>query len=161
MNNISFTKRLVVITYDGLLVLGVTLVGFALLYSLLMLLPDGVESSNAGKLIKFVYLVVASFSFYGWFWTHGGQTLGMKAWNLYLVDRSGKYISWYIAAVRYISAMFSWGGIALLLYYFDVDRWYLTIGLGFSWSLLNKRKLALHDIVTGTQIIYIAKTKKG
>jgi len=161
MNNISFTKRLVVIIYDGLLVLGVTLVGFALLYTLLMLLPDGVESSKTGIAIKSIYLVTASFCFYGWFWTHGGQTLGMKAWNLYLVDRNGKYISWYNALLRYISAIISWGAIAVLLYYFDVERWYLTIGLGFSWSLLDKRNLAWHDIITGTQIIYLEKTKKG
>ena len=161
MNNISFTKRLVVIIYDGLLVLGVTLVAYALLYTLLIMLPDGVESSNIGKAIKTVYLVVSSFFFYGWFWTHGGQTLGMKAWNLYLVDRKGKYISWSVAALRYISAIISWGGIAVLLYYFDVERWYLAIGLGFSWSLLDKHKLAWHDIITSTQIIHLAKSNNN
>lgn len=160
MNNISFTKRIVVVIYDGLLVMGVTLVAYALLYTLLSMLPDGIESSNLGKAIKTIYLVAVSFYFYGWFWTHGGQTLGMKAWNLYLVDRKGKYISWYIAALRYISALISWGGVALLLYCFDVERWYLTIGLGFCWGLLDKHRLAWHDIITGTQIIYLTKNKK-
>jgi len=157
MNNISFIKRLLVIVYDGLLVLGVTLVGYALVFTFFTITPDGFESSTAGKAIKFVYLVVASFSFYAWFWTHGGQTLGMKAWNLYLVDRNGQFISLQIAAVRYISAIVSWAGIAILLYYFGVERWYLSVGLGFSWCLIDKQNLAWHDIITDTQIVYLAK----
>ena len=160
MTNISFSKRLLVIVYDGLLVLGVTLVGYALVFTFFTMTPVGFESTIAGKSIKAIYLVVASFSFYAWFWVNGGQTLGMKAWNFYLVDRKGKFVSWEIAALRYLIAIISWGGIPLLLYYLGVERWYLSVGLGFSWSLLDKHNLAWHDIITGTQIIYLPKNKR-
>jgi uncharacterized RDD family membrane protein YckC len=35
------------------------------------------------------YLLLVCFFFYGGFWVHGGQTLGMRAWRLRLQRRNG------------------------------------------------------------------------
>ena len=160
MKNVSFLKRLLVIVYDSLLLVGVTMVGYALLFALFAITPQGFETSLAGKAIKVIYLLVASFVFYGWFWTHGGQTLGMKVWNLYLVDGNGKFISWTLAAKRYAAALISWGAIAGALFAADFDRWYLTIGIGFCWMVIDKNNNAWHDILTGTRILQMPKTKR-
>ena len=157
MKNVGLIKRLIVIAYDGLLLLGVVMVSYALLFLLLQLLPQGFVDSNFGKAIKASYLLLSAIVFYGWFWTHGGQTLGMRVWNLYLVNANGKFISWPVAITRFVCALFSWGAIAAILFYFDVDRWYLTLGLGFVWSLIDKNNLTWHDRLSKTQIVQLPK----
>ena len=160
MKNVGLIKRMVVLVYDGLLLLGVTLFGYALVFLVLQLFPHEFEASLFGKIIKVIYLLMATFFFYGWFWTHGGQTLGMKVWNLYLIDQNGKFINWPIAATRYCAALISWGAIPGILYLAEVERWYLAIGLGFAWSLIDKYNLSWHDIVTSTRIVQLPKNQQ-
>lgn len=162
MKKIGFIKRILVAGYDGLLLVAVTFFSLALVMALFVWLapssffidpslletPKMIELSDLGRLVGssifVVHCVAVSFFFYGWFWTHGGQTLGMRAWNLYLIKEDGKFIDWKIAAVRYCAALVSWA----------------VFGLGFTWILLNSRKLAWHDIATKTQIIYSAPKKE-
>ena len=135
---IGFIKRTTIIIYDALLLVGVVMVCYTLLYGIAsLLLPDSAQSSLLGKACKIIYLLLAPFLFYGWFWTHGGQTLGMKAWHVYLVNQDGKFINWKTAFIRYCSAILSWA----------------CFGLGFTWILVDKRNLAWHDRLSGTQII--------
>lgn len=133
MQSPGFFKRLLVIIYDSLLLGGVIFAAS----TLFLLVPDSVESTTIGKIIKSTYLFTVCFLFYGWFWVKAGQTLGMKAWGLFLVNKDGKFISWRQAFIRYLAAIFSWA----------------AIGLGFTWVLLNKRNLAWHDIISSSQII--------
>lgn len=132
---------MMVVAYDGLLLAGVLFLS-ALFFPLL---PEDFSASLAGQIIKSTYLLTICFLFYGWFWTHGGQTLGMRAWNLYLIKPDGKFINWPIAAVRFISAIISWA----------------AVGLGFTWILINRRKLAWHDIASGTQIVWVSEVRKN
>ena len=139
-------KRLAVIIYDGMLLAGLLFAAFALIFAIFLIFPEAVNSNPAIKLFKFSLLIVVAFFFYGWFWVNGGQTLGMKAWHLYLVNDDGKYITWKTAAIRFQMAIISWA----------------FIGLGFAWILVSKKKLAWHDIATKTQIVrYKVVTKKG
>lgn len=160
MNTVGFFKRLIVIIYDGFLLVGVIMVGYGLLFLLLsaLPLPTGFDTSITAKIVKVSYLLIVSFSFYGWFWTHGGQTLGMKVWNLYLVDQHGKFIGWRQSVARYLAALLSWALVAGVLQAADIERWYLALGLGFTWSLVHKRNLTWHDLLTGTRIVQIPKT---
>lgn len=154
MQGIGFFKRLLVIIYDGLLLISVAFFTSALLMGIFTWLgpdslfvapdpahPNLLERSDLGRIIGGVIVSInvacVSFFFYGWFWTHGGQTLGMKAWSLYLVKPDGKFINWSTALKRYLAALVS---IACL-------------GLGFTWSLLDSRNRTWHDILTNTQII--------
>lgn len=154
-------KRILIVIYDGLLLVAVLFFTLALVMGLFLLVaPDSftvnpnllenpklIQFTDFGRLVGSivfsVHCLIVSFFFYGWFWTHGGQTLGMRAWNLYLIKPDGKFIDWKIAAKRYCAALFSWA----------------FLGLGFTWILLNKRKLAWHDILTNTQIIYSVPKK--
>lgn len=48
--------------------------------------------------------------FFGWFWLHGGQTLGMRAWRLRLQTDAGHHpLNWLRAAVRYGVMLLLWG----------------------------------------------------
>lgn len=141
--------------YDGLLLAGVVMVGFFPVYILLQILPETVSAGALGTGIKVIYLGASTFIFYGWFWTHGGQTLGMRAWHLYVIYPTGKYPNWTSAFIRYIGALCSWGLVAGILYLAGVSLWYLSIGLGFSWMLLNPARLAWHDFLSNTRIVHV------
>ena len=141
MNSVGLFKRLLLIVYDGLLLVGV-LFASSLAF---LLLPDTFEASSIGVWLKRFYLLGISFLFYGWFWTHGGQTLGMRSWNLYLVNADGKFINWPTAAMRFCSAIISWA----------------AAGIGFTWILLDKQKRAWHDISSNSRIVYVPKSSKG
>jgi hypothetical protein len=84
---------------------------------------------------------VCGFLFYGWFWTHGGQTLGMRTWRLRLVRADGGPITWHITAIRFGSAL-----LALA-----------PLGLGLWWALFDKDKRAWHDRLSGTRLIVTPK----
>lgn len=166
MQKPGFFKRLVIIVYDGLLLTAVIFFTSALLMAVVFFLFKAsapelffVEASNQtnaklatltelgrliGNITVSINCLMISFFFYGWFWTHGGQTLGMKAWNLYLIHPDGKFINWRTALIRYFSAVISW----------------LCLGIGFSWILLNQRKQAWHDITSNTEIVFQAPSKK-
>ncbi len=149
-------KRLAVIIYDALLLAGVLFFSLVLIFGIpLYIFKSSVNQETldaypslklflSGLLIV-VALVIACI-FYSWFWVKGGQTLGMKAWHLYLVNDEGKYITWKFAAIRFFVAIASWA----------------CLGLGFAWILVNRKNLAWHDIASKTQIIRykMVQTKK-
>ena len=150
---------MIVIIYDGLLLGGVVLVSYVPVYSTLQLLPVDVREGSSSEIVKIVFLLGVTFFFYGWFWTHGGQTLGMRAWHLYVVDSRGRFPNWITALKRYFAALCSWSLVAALCYLLGLSLWYLAIGLGFSWMLLNPARLAWHDILSGTRIVYLSQKK--
>ncbi len=98
--------------------------------------------TGAGKVLAFslvaINITIVSFLFYGWFWTHGGQTLGMRVWHLYLTKPDGKFIDWPLAAKRYTAAVLSWA----------------CLGLGFLWVWIHPKRMTWHDLISNTQIVY-------
>jgi uncharacterized RDD family membrane protein YckC len=74
-------------------------------------------------LMILLYIALTS-GFFGWFWTHGGQTLGMRAWKLRVVTDTGKPINWRQAWLRCTWAMVSWAafGTGFLIAWFDPER---------------------------------------
>ncbi|ORU94647.1 MAG: hypothetical protein A6F70_09540 [Cycloclasticus sp. symbiont of Bathymodiolus heckerae] len=129
-------KRLAIIIYDALLLVAV------LFLSTVVLLPfqaDNIFEPNSWQYS--IYLLFVSFIFYSWFWTRGGQTLGLLAWKLRVADQFGNNISWQQAAIRFTVAIFSWG----------------VCGLGFFWVLFNKERLTWHDIASKSRLFWKEK----
>ena len=77
--------------------------------------------------------------FYGWFWRHGGQTLGMKTWQLRLVTSDDRPLGSKDVLVR--AAV---GTLSLL-----------AGGLGFFWVIVNGR--TWHDMASRTRVVVIPK----
>lgn len=76
-------RRLAAFLYDCLLLL-----------ALFMLLTAVAVRVNGGQAIehtayKLALLPIAWF-FFAWFWSNGGQTLGMRAWRIKIVDKDGQ-----------------------------------------------------------------------
>jgi uncharacterized RDD family membrane protein YckC len=92
----------------------------------------------AGALWFQAYLIALTFLFYGWFWTHGGQTLGMRAWRLRVTRTDGRSFDWKAAAWR-----FAWAWLA----------WLSIIGL----LLCLRDGRALHDRLSRTDVVRIPK----
>jgi uncharacterized RDD family membrane protein YckC len=91
------------------------------------------------------YLVSTCLLFFIWFWTHGGQTLGMRAWRLKVVGVDGGPIGWRAAVVRCFGAILSWS----------------ALGLGYLWILVDREKLAWHDRMSATRLSLIPKRRAG
>jgi uncharacterized RDD family membrane protein YckC len=120
---------LAIIFYDALLLLAV------LFFATLIILPfnAGIAFSK-GQFLYSAYLIFVSFLYYGWFWTHSGQTLGLKAWKTKVLTEDYQPISWRQAFIRLVVALFSYG----------------LFGLGFLWILVDKDRRSWHDVVSKT-----------
>ena len=125
-------RQLMVIIYDVLL-----LASALLLAAVIPVALNQGEAIEPGNPFFLLYLLMVSLFFYGWFWTHGGQTLGMRAWKVYLVGQSQVQVTWKQASIRFGVAIISW----------------LSFGLGFIWQWLSSEKLSWHDLLSGTQLI--------
>ncbi len=99
----SLFRRLAAMVYDGLLLLAVLFVSTAIVLPL-----TGGEAVGAGNPVFMTYLFLVSFFFFAWFWTHGGQTLGMRAWKIRVQRLDGGPISWSQALLRYMVGLISW-----------------------------------------------------
>ena len=117
-------RRLAAVLYDAVLLFGV--LGVA---ATLALAVNGGKPVGYNNPVYISYMFLVAFFYYAWFWTHGGQTLGLKTWRLRVQSREGTTISWTQALLRFFTAIVSWA----------------ALGMGFLWSLIDKEKLTWHD----------------
>ena len=135
--NATLLRRLGAMLYDGLLVTAV-----------LMLATVPFVAERGGETVEpddnFLYqlsMLVVMYLFFVFFWTRGGQTLGMRAWRLRLETGGGGIPSIPIASPRFFVAIVS----------------LIPFGLGFLWQLWDKDKLTWHDRIAGTRMLYYPK----
>jgi uncharacterized RDD family membrane protein YckC len=129
----SLFRRFAAILYDSFLLLALWF------FATVVLLPlNGGQAFNSRQLFYPLYLLAVSFSFYGWFWTHGGQTLGLKAWKLKVQTSNQQSLTWKQAAIRFLAAILSWS----------------VGGLGFFWVLWDKNGYAWHDYLSKTKLFF-------
>ena len=128
----SLIRRFAAIAYDAVLLAAVLLIGAAPL----PLLAEQFLRSEAGHWLVRAYILSVSFVFFAWFWVHGGQTLGMRAWRLRLVSATNGPVSWPMAGKRFFAAILSW----------------LPAGAGFVWSLFDQGGLTWHDRLSQSRL---------
>ncbi|MGB5613384.1 MAG: RDD family protein, partial [Sedimenticolaceae bacterium] len=80
-------------------------------------------------------------AFFSWFWTHGGQTLGMRAWRLKLLDSEGDPVTLKLSLIRLGAALLS----------------ALPLGLGYLWVLIDRDGLAWHDRLSRTRLVVLKR----
>lgn len=97
-------RRLAAAVYDGLLLVGLWMA--ALIVDTVVRDLIGVERQWPALR---AYLFLIGLVFFGWFWTHGGQTLGMRAWRLQVRRGDGAPLRWLDAALRYALMLMCWG----------------------------------------------------
>lgn len=131
-------RRLAAILYDSFLLLAIN----AICAWLLLLALGEQLTSSGGPLMTLFHLLVSQL-FFTWFWTHGGQTLGMKVWRIKVVDIEGDGITLRSASIRFWSSLLSW----------------LLAGAGFLWGLFNRERQCLHDLISASVLVQVTPSK--
>ena len=159
MTHPNTIKRLLAALYDGFLVLATIFIATALT----MPFTKGEVAANNRIYMSF-YLLFVAYIFFAWFWTHGGQTLGMRVWKQKLIGLDGKAVNWQQSFIRFISGLPAWGLfiIGLILWIksdiaeslTNIPGWLFTL-TGFIWVLLNTKSNNWRDKLSGTQIIVV------
>jgi len=134
--NCSLARRFAAIFYDSFLLFAVIFIA-----AWLLLVVFGNEVASSHNPLIYIYYIVVSLLFFGWFWTHGGQTLGMKVWRVKVVTEDGEVISWSQAAIRFGVAILSWS----------------CLGAGFIWALIDSENRGWHDRASNSQLKVLPK----
>ncbi|HEX7027107.1 MAG TPA: RDD family protein [Gammaproteobacteria bacterium] len=128
-------RRLAAMLYDAFLIIALMMA-----VSIPPVLLNGGpirDGSMAGEIKNFIFLLYLCgwiFLFYGWFWTHGGQTLGMSAWKIRVVSETGGAITWKQTLIRLLCA---------------------CLGLANLACVFNRKGLGWHEQLSKTKTILI------
>jgi uncharacterized RDD family membrane protein YckC len=137
-------RRIGAILYDSLLL-------FALwfLATVPFIAISGGESVEPGSGVLYIVyqltLFLVAYGFFVGFWTTKGRTLGMQSWGLQLETGDGRIPGVGAATVRFLAAIVSW----------------VPVGLGFFWQLWDPARLAWHDRLSGTRLVYYPRDGKS
>jgi uncharacterized RDD family membrane protein YckC len=113
-----------------------------------------------------VYYLSVYYLFFTWFWTHGGQTLGMRAWHIRLLTSNGLSLNWKHSLLRYLVSLPMWffwvmaigkstGGFVIPVIE-QVPDW-IVFALATVWLLVDHLPDNWRDRVTKTKIIHVPK----
>jgi uncharacterized RDD family membrane protein YckC len=129
-------ERLIAYIIDAIVVTVVTMV-----LLVLAALAWAVIGNGAGITVFFFGLlavIVVSLAYFPWFWARGGQTPGMRPFDLRVVrDSDGGPLSGGQAIVRLIGLWVN----AIVFY------------LGYIWIFIDARRRGWHDLIAGTVVI--------
>jgi len=135
--NASLLRRIGAMLYDSLLVIAVLML--ATLPFIALRGGEIVEPND--NLVYQISMLLIIYAFFAFFWSYGGQTLGMRAWRMRLETPDGDVPSLAFASLRFVIAIVS----------------FVAFGLGFLWQLWDKDRLAWHDRFSGTRLRYYPK----
>jgi uncharacterized RDD family membrane protein YckC len=116
-------KRIAALFYDFILSLALILMATGVFTSLF---------SKAPILLFRLYIILILWLYFAYCWTHGGQTLGAKAWKLILDPTP---LSWRKASLRFWTAFIGFAS-----------------GINFFWWIFDKGNL-IQDRFSGTKLI--------
>jgi len=138
----SLLRRLVAMLYDSLLVVALVFAVNALAL--------GIASRVTGQqvLSPLVVQILTACSIVGFFclfWIRDGQTLGMQAWRIRLVDFQGRTPGLPRALLRCLGACLSAA----------------CLGLGYLWCVVDRNHRYWHDYLSGTELILLPKREKA
>jgi uncharacterized RDD family membrane protein YckC len=127
--------------YDGLVILGLLmLAGFIAVY--LNKLITGEEAIDHNPLFQ-IYLLVIIIGYFIYFWKKSGQTVGMKAWRIKLVNLDNTSFTYRQLLLRFVVAIPS----------------FCCFGIGILWQYISSKKLNWQDLASQTRLVYIPKKK--
>jgi uncharacterized RDD family membrane protein YckC len=151
----SLRRRLAAFLYEGVLLFGVVMIT-GLVYA-------GVtQQRNAligrGALMAVLFAVLGLY--FVWFWSHGGQTVAMKAWHIRLVDRDGRGVTGIRALARFMLAWFWFLPALLVAYLRGIHDGPTIMGMlvasvaGYAlMARLHPSRQFPHDIIAGTRLV--------
>lgn len=148
-------RRMACFLYEGVLLFGVLMIAGYLFSSLTQQ-----RHALVGRhgLQAFLFLVLGIY--FVWFWSHGGQTVAMKAWHIRLVDRHGAPVTQARALARYVLSWLWFLPALAALYLAGLRSGGATAGVllagvvGYAGlALLNRERQFWHDMACGTRLV--------
>ena len=140
-------RRLAAMVYDTCLVLPLIMASVALFMGARTLLWGPAADDTAAQLdanmVRLVALVCTT-GFFCAFWVKSGQTLGMQAWRIKLVNFSGETPNIRQGVMRCLGAVLSAA----------------CLGLGYLWCLVDRNGRYWHDYLSGTELILLPRREK-
>jgi len=131
VRGVGLARRAAAMFYDALFVFAVLALA-SLPWSIAGITP---EHPLYPVYAAFLYALIAAY--FTWFWTHGGQTPGMKTWKIRVVADGGGNVNWRTALLRFAAAMLSLA----------------ALGLGFVAALFSSERLAWHDRLSASRLV--------
>ena len=120
----NFFKRLGAYVYDlfaifALLMLATATAVIIVASSVKMGLMDLANYQDVGDYLAHntlfaAFLAIVAIAFYGYFWSKGGQTIGMKAWSLRVQNSDGSNINFTQALIRMATSALGLGNFSAL-----------------------------------------------
>jgi len=109
-----------------------------LLIALYFVITAAVVPLNDGQAIQHwsykLFLILVAFVFFDWFWRHGGQTLGMRAWRIRLEGTNQPEITFKQSLHRFVIGFIAFGFTLVFMFRSDLQQ-------------------ALHDKLSNTKIV--------
>ena len=148
-------RRMACFVYEGVLLFGVVMIAGYLFSSLTQQ-----RNALAGRHGLQAFLFVVLGIYFVWFWSHGGQTVAMKAWHVRLVTERGSPVSQPRALARYVLSWLWFLPALLALYLSPIHNAALmfavmTVGVLAYAALarLHPRRQFWHDAACGTRLV--------
>lgn len=124
-------RRSAAFLYDCLLLIAI----FFVITAVVIALNDGHAVQH---FLYKVFLFTVGFIFFDWFWRHGGQTLGMRAWRIRIEGQNMDSITRKQSITHYLCGS-------------------LLFGITLLYMLASNRQEALHDKLSKTKIVFYNK----
>ncbi len=136
MQNISSTlsmmfRRSAAFLYDCLLLVAL----FFIITAIAIAFNHGDAIQNFAY---YLFLFIVAFLFFDWFWRHGGQTLGMRAWRIKVESLDHQTITLKQSVSRYLTG-------------------FLLFGITLLYMPFSAQRIALHDTLSKTRIVMLYK----
>lgn len=128
----SLRRRMAAFVYEGVLLFGVVVMA-GYLYSTLTQQRHALQGRLG--LQWFLFLVLGIY--FVWFWTHGGQTVAMKAWRIRLQRSDQQPLTQWQALCRYV---LSW-------------MWFMP-ALSLAYGLHDVHGASISVLIVGGVVIY-------
>jgi uncharacterized RDD family membrane protein YckC len=140
--SVGFGRRVAALVYDLLLLAALLMIftGGALFFTH----GAAVVPATAGAWV-YVYragLIGVIGGYYLINWLRSGQTLGMRAWRLRVVSEAGRPLALKAAVLRAVFGALAW----------------MPAALGVLWLYLDPDHLAVHDRLSKTRVIRLARS---
>ena len=140
------SRRLAALTYDALVLIALYIMLGGLLVTAVSKIIGSEEFVRLSPAMSMSVMFTICFLYYSHSWRRGGQTIGMKACGLKLLNDNKKG-----TGIQLSQCMLRTGvGFFSLLF----------MGLGFWWMLFDKQQRSWHDIASLTRMVYIPKNMK-
>jgi uncharacterized RDD family membrane protein YckC len=151
----SLRRRLASFLYEGVLLFGVLMIS-GYLFSSLTQQRHALVGRHGLQAFLFVMLAI----YFVWFWSHGGQTVAMKAWHIRVVDRQGRPVGELRGLARFLLAWLWFAPALVALEAWGIHDGGAIIGVLLAGVVayalttrLHPSRQFPHDVLAGTRLI--------